>query len=209
MTNTVILVRKGDRYTDEHVNSLRNQILKFNPGTRVLCLSDSTDHQAETIPLQHNLEGWWSKLELFAPHVKQYRPFLYLDLDVLVMGTLDHEFGLLSKQDKFWMLRDFYRVQGGQSSMMWVPKAKISDDIWDAFSADPGAVQQICGNLGDQAFLETFPYHKFQEGFPGHHSYKAHRLSELPDTSLTVHFHGRPKPWDATDWARNWFQRFL
>ena len=55
------------------------------------CLTNKIqkDVDYEQIPLRYNLEGWWSKLELFRSDLPIKGKILYLDLDIFINGGLD------------------------------------------------------------------------------------------------------------------------
>lgn len=196
MRKTIICVRQGDKYTADDVNALMRQCRVAEPNARFICLSDSTDHEAETIILQAGLDGWWAKIELFSTWMEQFRPYLYLDLDTFVLSGFGDMWTKCG--DEFWMLSDFYYPNRGQSAMMWIPKDTRA--IWNKWLEKP---KQFWYNKyrSDQNFLETFPFLRIQDCFYGHMSYKADELQDGPAEAVTVHFHGKPKPKDCKGWA--------
>lgn len=203
MHKTIICVRQGDKYTARDVNSLMRQCQDAEPNARFLCLSDRHDHAAETIDLQLGLDGWWAKIELFATWMEQFRPYLYLDLDTFVLsgfGDMWTDCG-----NEFWMLRDFYRPNGGQSAMMWIPK---ETDIWNKWLEKPKEYW-YSKHKGDQNFLEEFDFKRIQDVFYGHMSYKADELQDSPREAVTVHFHGKPKPQDCNGWALEYWRKYV
>ncbi len=199
MRKTIICVRQGDKYTGHDVDLLMKQCKKAEPNARFLCLSDKYDHAAETITLQTDLKGWWAKMELFSTWMEQFRPYLYLDLDTIVLSG----FGSMwtSCGDDFWMLEDFYRKGKGQSAMMWIPKD--TSDIWNKWLEKPKE-KWYSQYRSDQNFLEEFNFKMIQDCFYGHMSYKAHELQDGPAEAVTVHFHGEPKPKDCKGWVEEY-----
>lgn len=196
----IVCVRQGDKYTDEDVNLLYRQCRECEPKAKFICLSDRYDHEPETVKLNRKLHGWWAKMELFAPWNEQYRPYLYFDLDTLILGPLGDIW--TECKDEFWQLENFYDSKKNAACMMWIPKNV--DHIWKEFDKDPSKI--IRSYRSDQEFLNTFPYRKFQDLFQGHLSYKGDQLQLGPRDAVTVHFHGKPK---AKDLKAGWIKRHL
>lgn len=197
----IVIVKQGTKYDSLDVNSIYNQ-LKAVGHTSIVCLSDTDKHDPETIFLRYGYQGWWSKLELFSPELEHLRPFLFLDLDTIVTANLD-EFQECGNE--FYMLRDFYRPNGGQSAMMWIPQD--TSEIWNAWMEQPE--WHMSKHRGDQDFLELFDFEIIQDKFDGHVSYKADNLEAgCPANSKTIHFHGKPKPRDTTGWAYDHWKRY-
>lgn len=197
MQKRIVCVRKGDKYGEEYVLALRNMCEKHCPDADFYCLGDKIN-PCPTVPMDNDYPGWWSKMELFAPHMRELMPFLFVDLDTIVLGDIDDLFKECG--DDFWMLRDFNRPNGGQSAQMWV-EARSAAKIWDYWISKPvGYWTGLYG--GDQDFLEQFGFKRFQDKFSGMMSYKVDKLKENARESRIVHFHGKPKPCDTTGWAK-------
>ena len=181
----IFCVRQGDKYGPEYVRALRAMC---RPAHAVFCLGDGPD---ATVGLRYGLKGWWAKLELFSPELRPYRPFLFLDLDVVVHGSLDH-----LEMDRFTMVRDFIFPERFNSSVMWVPKE--TGEIWPTFIANKET--HMANNPSDQEFLGRFAEGVFPED-AGIHSYRLECRDE-PKGSV-ICFHGKPKPHEAGGWVRD------
>lgn len=73
-------------YTPDHVYKIRDMCKKhIKLNYEFLCLTDFPNLDCNTIPLQYNLNGWWSKFELF----KIKGPVFYLDLDTIIINNID------------------------------------------------------------------------------------------------------------------------
>ncbi len=192
--NSVVLVRQGPLYEPEYVMALTMKLL-----FPVTTLTDMLDTPGAVAPLNHNLSGWWAKLELFAPENKDLRPFLYIDLDSYVLGPIGHLFG----GDRFTMVEDFYCPERANSSVMWVPEDV--DHIWDDFAANKAGHMAEAGKGGDQAYLERHAQAKWNSEVSGIKSYKRH-ARDAPDGCI-VQFHGKPRPHEATGWAADVWNR--
>lgn len=182
----VVLVRQGTKFPPEYVSSLAKQLR----GHDVFTLTDQEDTPGEVIPLRHGLEGWWAKMELFAPDF-DYRPCFFLDLDTIVRGDISD---MLEDTGDLWLIRDFYQKHRRNSGLMKIPKNV--DHIWNRF-------QKGTDLKGDGDFLNTFRHKVLQDAHDGIVSYKVHCRS-VPRGRI-VCFHGKPKPHECDGWvAKVW-----
>ena len=196
------VLKSGKEYQPHHVYNLRDMCKDFLPSHDFVCLTDAKLTGTEVIPLEHEWEGWWSKLELF----KIEQPCLYFDLDTILVGDCT---GIVDKaKDKpFVILRDFYRgytltplqPRAMQSSMMyWSTSLKF---MYDKFASDgeryPGGDQVLIEEaMKDKADM----VHYWQDLCTGIVSYKAHeRYNGLQSTDRVVIFHGQPRPWEQKE----------
>jgi Methyltransferase domain/Protein of unknown function DUF115 len=205
-------VKQGTRYGAEYVNRLYASILRnLEAGTRgrFYCFTDDPNgirEEVHCVPLPHDLRGWWSKLYLFGPH-QQFRDhdrIVYFDLDTVIVGDFDQ---IIKYDGEFAILRDFYRPDGWQSSvMLW--RGDFGAGIW--WSWVRAKRPEIEG--GDQAWIEKWWYGPswlprqsgsyglklpdiLQDLFPGKFcSYKEHCKPYPPDGTSVVVFHGQPRP---------------
>jgi hypothetical protein len=187
----IVLVRQGDKYGPEYVKNIEKQLTRYNSDPWLFhVLGDGPD---STLPLTTNAVGWWSKMELFSPRLKIFRPFTYIDLDSIILDDIS----ALHSETDFCMCKEWMpgaKPNKRQSSVMLIPKEV--DHIWEAY-------QKINTNsfAGDQDFLEQFPHRIIQADFPGYvGSYKVHNIAQPVHRIIT--FHGRPKPKDAEGWPR-------
>lgn len=188
------VLRSGGEYGPEHVKRLQAQLAAQGEAD-FACLSDVQIEGLETIPLLHDWPGWWAKMELFRPDLAG--DFLYLDLDMSIVGPLDHfrEINVLS------IMRDVYRPGGLQSALMFLPEC-LRGEAWEAWSRYPKAWMQRYRRGGDQAFLERIWLRRairMQDLVPGEIvSYKADVDGKgLPKSARVICFHGKPRPWEV------------
>jgi len=196
----VCVLKSGGEYDAEWVRKLRDGVARNTtiPYT-FQCLSD-VDVPCERIPLRHDWPGWWAKLEVFRV---VDGPTLYLDLDTVVTGSLDH---FADIQSDFSMLRNFNNPQMVGSGVMWFRKPLRK--VYDRFCERPYKWIQYHEErrdgtyLGDQAFIwdslgrqiDRLPMETIK-------SYKYHCTKGLPENTSLVCFHGLPKAPDIkTDW---------
>jgi hypothetical protein len=81
---------RGRHYSVEWVQRLKSMVSRnLTTPHQFICLSNVETPGIERIPLRHDWPGWWSKIELFGPSLRTARRVFYLDLDVIVNGSLD------------------------------------------------------------------------------------------------------------------------
>jgi FkbM family methyltransferase len=224
---TVACVRVGEAYPIEYVEKLsdmcRRNLPEGFPG-RFVCLTDRPGDLAylkhiETIDISpfspaERFEGWWAKMLLFQPELFiEGERIWYFDLDTVITGPLEHIFNY---PGAFAILRDVYRPQGLQSSVMSFIVSKLTASIWDEWAAR--RFPHLTG--GDQAVLEHFfapvvgwrdarlkargwAPDLLQDMYPGEfRSYKQECVWSVPKETKVVFFHGVPRPHDVvTGWV--------
>jgi hypothetical protein len=155
-------------------------------------LTDMVVPGVECVPLQHNLPGWWSKLELCRPDI--VGDALYFDLDTILYGDIEPlvNFGRLG------LLRDFYRADVYESGVMYLPEW-ARKAVWQHWSVNPQ--RWMSGRfVGDGAFIHHALYGRgnaLQDGVSGIHSYKVH--GKRQDTRVLC-YHGSPRPHETRHW---------
>lgn len=195
---SVLCVRQGDKFGPAYVSMLA-RMAEDHAGTGVVCLTDRENTPGRIRRLTQNFQGWWAKLELFAPWNEDLRPALYLDLDTYILGDIrdivSHETSGLT------MLRDFNRRERAESGVMLIPKdtARIWEN-WDRGMMGMGR------SYGDGPALAPFNTAFLQDIFPGIVSYKVDDCRAEPKGRLLC-FHGRPKPHETEGWARKVYNR--
>lgn len=185
MTDILLVLKSGGEYTAEHVYRLRDQL---DTPENLVVYSDIKIEGVRTIPLMHDWQGWWSKMEMF----RHESPFLFMDLDTTVrkpLGDLVKE----AEQYKFVALRDVYRgikdPNALQSSLMYTDGSFRW--LYDLFKTDPKYYDG-----GDQIFIEKNVENPmfWQDITDEVTSYKVPNGNEDP---TVVIFHGKPRPWEV------------
>lgn len=192
---------RNSQYRPEWVRWLHRQVmLNVSQPVRFVCLSDVEIDGIETIPLTEGWPGWWSKIELFKHDLGRV---LYLDLDTLIVGSLDR---LLEYPHRFTALQALSLDQQrclNSGVMAWEGRRL---DLFEQFKAQPDHYMATCnraGNWGDQGFIHHHvgEWQSFQDLFPGSVvSFKLHLEQKKPPPEGTsiVCFHGDPKPWECS-----------
>ncbi len=180
------VLRSGGDFRPEHVQWLARQV----PG--LVCLSDVPVEGVQTIPLQHDWPGWWSKMEMLGPSLNG--DVLMMDLDTVVLSLPD-------MPTETTVLRDFNAPEVMGSGFMFVTAADRAR-IWETWIADPERHmrenQRWPEAWGDQGFLKPLIGHcqKWQD-VAKVYSYKVHCQRGKPDDAQVVCFHGKPRPLDV------------
>lgn len=200
----VVCVKWGDRYPNAYVHRLRDAVARsIKQPHRFICFTDNArDLECETRQLPIGLEGWWNKVALFSPGAQLQGRTLYLDLDVVITGSLDE----LVNREGSWIIKDWWQPCFNSSVMLWDGGTK--QHLWHELThAD------VVRLHGDQDWIterggdwQTFPSELCV-------SYKANNCQAgIPDGAIIVVFHGRPKPhevnheWVERLWGRNLFE---
>jgi len=208
------VLKTGGEFNWSQAAILRDSVARNMPRTipykfRVL----TNDREAsDPVKLEYNLPGWWSKMELFRPEVREsWGDTLYFDLDTAIVGGLGDIATVCNARPNFTVLRDFYRSNGYGSGMMFIP-AKLTEP-WAKFDVEI-IPEYASANLGDQQFLEKFPAVRWQDLVPRQiHSFKpaafpGATLGGKPKDARVVCFHGKPRPWEtkANHWIREYWR---
>ena len=205
--NTVVLVLKsGGDFSFSDVELLAHHLHAYYSGEKpleVVCLCDKVTQpfalkNCTLIPMPYpNWKGWWSKLNLFAPEMEQYRPFLYIDLDTAIVG--DYKELFLQNETEIAMLSDFYRNKEPASGVMWIPSNNQQvKGVWESWVKEPeNHMKKYCG---DQNFISNFILSniRWQAVTNLICSFKVRKqdrswLQEIPEGISVVCFHGHPR----------------
>ncbi len=135
---------------------------------RFVCLSDIDVPGVETRPLQDNLPGWWSKMEVF----REFNHATYLDLDTVLVG--DSSYALFAEH-RFTLLRGLHlKKNGGINTSIMCFRGDYRF-LYDAFMADKERIMEEYvknDRWGDQGFVRDaargrIDFSIFQFRFPG------------------------------------------
>jgi hypothetical protein len=193
---TVWAVCVGTKYHAAYVYALKEAVEKHLAiPHQFRCITYLRLRGIETVAPVLPYYGWWSKLNLFAPGIAT-GPSLYLDLDVVITGSLDylaeyteHEFAAPPN----WAQSGY---GGIQSSVMawrgnWTAPYEYIKPQW------PEVTKRL---WGDQELLWEMLGDSWVRIPRGIYSYKYHCLrGPRPDDMAVCVFHGEPKPHEVMD----------
>lgn len=216
MIIVALLYKTGGDYTPDDVTrlalALRRNLTVLH---RIVCMTDDPatiskiDALDGVMTLNHDLPGWWSKMELFKIH----GPVLYFDLDTIITGNIDaltHWVIKASSEKDLLMLRGFYRqdqcsgIMGWNRSMHWIFSKFIAQSKIEFMHSD--IIRMRWGKSiwrGDQEWLRAVVISQLnvtmaqdvQSGIVSYKvdvAYRAHK--DLPYDANIVCFHGKPRP---------------
>ena len=200
ITIATVLKTGGDTYDEKYVEILRKNLKKnCTIENKIVCLTDSKNkinYVDKIIPLEHNFEKWWSKIELFKPNIFNTEMVFYFDLDTLIINNIDD---VLSYYGSFAGLRDFYSMHTmGSGLMAW--KNNYLVDLYGKFLSNSKNIISTVKE-GDQKFindnLKNVEY--IQDAFPTKIiSFKKHcyegNVVKIPEMASIICFHGNPRP---------------
>ena len=159
MATLITVLRSGGRYDEVWVERLAAGLRRAAPDfDRIVCLTDRPFDVAgvETVPLQHNWSGWWSKMEAFRPGLCTGTVVL-CDLDTVFAGDASALAipGLAAMEDYFHKGRvssAVMRWQGSELAFLYKQFA-ATPERW----MTPGS----CGTVpnavhGDQVVIDYF-----------------------------------------------------
>ena len=108
-------------------------------GIDIYCFTDTVKKEVNVVGLtllplpNFEWKGWWAKMNLFSPELKELRPFLYMDLDTAVLKSIRALFPPEKAEGNFVALRDFYRPNKMASGLMWIPDTPLMDKVYSEY----------------------------------------------------------------------------
>ena len=208
---TICCIKWGAKYGPEYVNRLASMVERnvHFCGHDFVCFTDDRtgiEPHIRTAPLPCNLEGWWQKVGLFRPTIPGIytERILFLDLDVVITGSLDP---LLETASDFAICHD------------WPEEIKPGDADYNssAFLLTVGSQPQVWKDFdmrfampeGDQAWIQQkapgadlFPY----DWTPSYKLRSLHLQDKPPGAAKVVIFHGDPKPPQCGGWVAGYWK---
>jgi hypothetical protein len=158
LTNYVVCLKWGTKYSAEYVNKLnrmvgRNLTLPYE----FVCFTDDVkgidpNIRCEALP-NLPIEGWWYKLWFLSSDFPLDGTILFFDLDLIIFKNIDHLLNF--KSDNFCVIRDFNRSINSSwnriNSSVFRYQSKKYSNVFDTFMNDyRGNVKKY---HGDQDFI--------------------------------------------------------
>jgi hypothetical protein len=223
--NIVLVLRTGGDFSMKDVYLLITHLRakwESESHCQITVLTDAVQEKQELMGFTllpfpvASWKGWWSKMNLFSPELKNLRPYLYMDLDTAVIGNVaklipDSE----TLQNSLIMLEDFYRPRHAASGVMWIPNNRKTDLIWNKW-IERNAIRNPKRFRGDQDFIGsvTSPDTFWQRLTTSIVSFKPlprpikWRMIRPSETVLCC-FHGNPRIPEAVekvDWVKKYMR---
>ena len=201
-----------DKYSAYHVQRLQRTVAEnLSIPHRFVCITrERVDGVTCFAPLVE-WPGWWQKIALFRPGMAGGGVNLYLDLDVVITGSLDPIVESLGQHALAMPLNWAQSGHGGcQSSVIVWRDCRVNQQIYKTFNPahaywpprnDGGRLwgdQEHITRCRDDGVIQVHPLPE-----PWIKSYKYHCRNGLPDDCRVVVFHGLPKPEAVSE---SWFR---
>ena len=204
--NIVLIYRTGGDFKIADAYLLVTHIHKywgaaFKPN--IYCYSDSVSKELSVVGLtirplpNKDWKGWWAKMNLFSPELKSLRPFLYIDLDTVILKSIKSLIPPEEQKDKFVTLRDFYRPNNLASGVMWIPDTPAMTNVYSKWIKNPS--RHIKRFRGDQNFIasvtkaDAYWQDISQPEYITTFKPKGIWRTKFPAQSAVVCFHGIPR----------------
>ena len=136
----ILCLKHGDKYSADYVNKLYYGVTKnLTIPHKFYCLTDNANNINSNVQIlelpQIDVTGWWYKPYIFSKNIPLQGTILYIDLDVVITGSLDKLFSYHPLS--FCIIRDFNRVlrpsyNKFNSSVMKFPHGQL-DKVWQKF----------------------------------------------------------------------------
>jgi len=180
-----------DNLYAEKLESMANRFVKTKYD--FVTFTDSEDVLTDSIKLINELEGWWSKLELF----RLKGPVLYIDLDTVIIDDITELVDSVKKmpEGEFRMLVPFNPARkraGNWASgvMAWHGDFRYIIDKFKDHRQGKGWDQVYIFRTLQGAGVDIKPINDFMPI----HSYKRHCSTGVPPDAKIICFHGNQKP---------------
>lgn len=224
--NKVVCVNYGTKYPPEYTHRLYNMVKRNTTEPfEFYVLTDQThlypDYKTIDIT-QYKLTGWWTKMLLFRDDILPPGEYLYLDLDVVIVSSIDCFF----KHESFGICRDFIRpdngILGGKEYNSSVMRFTSNPQLWKFFDRNRDKwkeLQKQVHFVGDQNVISLWLNKcNYKNHFPDSWAWSFKKGSErgkhvgdrsrwfgdtIPESGKICVFHGEPNPTDVNiDWVR-------
>jgi hypothetical protein len=209
LTLRVVCVKWGDKYSPEYVTTLKSMVDRYLTIPHTFeCVTEAPVDGVTCMPLLCPYEGWWQKIGLFRPGFLT-GPTLYLDLDVVIVGSLDWvadyaACDLAAAVDWGAPLMAGPKYPNEIAGCLMVMSGRgVTDKIYTRFS--PSDIARLAPH-GDQTYITEVFGNRYTEIPHGRvMSYKRHCRARgaPPPGSSVIAFHGKPDPHEVGDeWVK-------
>ena len=171
----VIFVKWGTKYSSEDVNTLYNNLKKYNDKHTYYCYTDNSeglDRHIDVIwiPSSPRLKKWWNKLRMFAQEFPLEGKCMFFDIDTVVKNDpfkiLDQvDFNKLTilnchwKSDPIYDRLTNYDVRIASGVITWT--AGNHTEMWDKFITNKDYFLRKYKGIDRYIVHENYSYETF------------------------------------------------
>jgi len=212
----VVVLRSGGDFSFRDVELIARHIngkWQSEVRPRIICLWDNASQKYdlgnfEVVPLSNDYPKWWSRMMLYSPEMEQYRPFLYIDLDTVIVNSLEKIFELVKNPSLFITLEDFYQKGQLATGLAWIPANSVKiNAIWKAWQRQgvgPGRMDKFLRKVVQQDMFWQNLTKTIYDAKPKHVGV----LTNIPADADLLCFHGKPRIHDTINipWVRTYIE---
>ena len=215
--NIVLVLKTGGDYSIDDVNLLSIHIHKYwdknKDAPNIYCITNLTNEKVKMakvtlLPMENLWEGWWSKMNLFSPSILDLRPFLFMDLDTMVVGDISEIY--FPDKEAFITLENIGEKGRLGSGLMKIDNNKKLWKVWDRWIRNPSLHTRI--HRGDQDFINYIVGQDlfWQDITDTVTSAKPNfkMRTEMPENKKIIYFHGYPRIPEAGE-TIEWVKKYV
>ena len=213
----VLVLRSGGDFSFVDVELIARHIngnWKSSVKPRIICFWDKAtvfynlgNLEVQPYPV---LPGLYSKLTIFSPLLEPIRPFLYMDLDTAVVGSVEDIIDSIPDYTKFIIFGGFYQAGRLATALVWIPQnSEKVKKVWDHWDSSFMAYHKrmdiyICSMVTADLYWQQIT-NKVVDFKPKHGVY----VTEVSKEASLVCFHGKPRILDAINipWVNEYIRK--
>lgn len=199
MLTVVCVMKSGGDFDEDYVFALRRGVAEhLTLPHKFVCYTDLPIPGMSIKLLTENLDGWFSKFEIF----RELGPVLYLDLDTIITGDITPlANSIINGGEAFWMLEAFHPLRKWASGIMgwtgdWNWLVSHCKRYAGLYRMDQDCIAKALVENGKVPYVIGRDLNKI-------YSYKHHCMEGLPEDARVVCFHGKPRPKEVDEsWVK-------
>ena len=148
--------------------------------------------------------GTWDRIHLYKPSMEQYKPFLYIDLDTVIIQSVEKIFDLITDPSQFITLEDFWQRNMLATGLVWFPKdCEKTKKVWEAWKAPTG--RRMDNYIRSVSSADVY-WQNLTRTIYDFKPSRATLLQEVPQDATLICFHGKPRIFEATniEWVKKY-----
>lgn len=218
----VVVLRSGGDFAFRDVELIARHIngkWRSENTPRIVCLWDKASQEynlgnLEIVPLRNNWPKWWSRMTLYSPEMEKYRPFLYVDLDTVIVQSLENLFNLVyfrQAESEYITLEDFYQKGQLATGLAWIPaksdKIKAIWNSWQKSGPGPSRMDYWLRSVTKQDRYWQELTNTILDSKPRGQGF----LPAIPQGADLICFHGNPRIFQAAEasMASGWVKDYV